>query len=165
MRVASLWQPVGIGLLAAVLATGAARAEDQIRAGKWEFHVQVAGVNIPKLPPGVQLPPGIQMGAGGVSVTRTSCITSNNPIPPDNRMAKTGDRDNQCKIAKMDRHGGSVSWIIDCQSPHGAMHSEGEAHYYGDSMEATFKSRTSPNGAPTETSQHITGRYLGPYDK
>jgi hypothetical protein len=152
-------------LFAAVLAAGPARAEDQIKIGKWEFHVQVAMPNMPKLPPSVQLPPGIQMGAGGISVTHTSCITDANPIPPDNRMPKPGDKNNQCKMAKMDRRGGSISWIMGCQSPQGTTHSEGDAHYDGDTMEATFKTRISQPGAPPESSQHVTGRYIGPCDK
>lgn len=165
MTTASLWKPVAIALLAAALAAGPARAQDQIRTGKWEFHVQIAMPNMPKLPPGVQLPPGIQMGAGGMSVTRTSCVTSSNPIPPDNRMPKPGDKSNQCKIAKMDRHGGSISWIMDCESQQGTAHIEGDAHYNGDTMEATVKTGTNQGGAPAESSQHVTGRYLGPCDK
>ena len=165
MTTASPWKSAAIVLFAAVLAAGQAGAEDQIRPGKWEFHVQIAMPNMPKLPPGVHLPAGMQMGAGGMSVTRTSCVTSSNPLPPDSRMPKPGDKSSQCKVVKMDRHGGSISWIMDCESQQGGAHIEGDAHYNGDTMEATFKTRTNKGGAPAESSQHVTGRYLGPCDK
>ncbi len=142
---------------------GPPRAEDQIKTGQWEFHVQIAMPNMPKLPPSVQLPPSIQMGAGGMTVTHTACITNANPIPPDNHMPKAGDQDKQCKIAKMDRSGGTISWIVDCQTPQGTTHSEGTAHYAGDTMEATTARQ--PGGAANESSQHVTGRYLGPCNK
>jgi hypothetical protein len=164
MTVAPVWKYTGIGLLALALA-GSARAEDQIKPGKWEFHVEIAMPNMPKLPPGIQLPPGVQMGAGGMSVVHTSCITEKNPLPPDNHLPKPGDQDKQCKINKMDRGAGSIAWNMDCQSPQGTWHSEGEARYHGDTMEATFKSRMAGGPAPGETSQHVTGRYLGPCDK
>ncbi len=166
MTIASVWKPVGIALFAAALAAGPARAADQVKPGKWEFHVEVAMPNMPKLPPGVQLPPGIQMGAGGMSVTRTSCVSEATPLPPDSRLPKPGDKNDQCKVEKMERSGGTMSWAVDCKTPQGVSRTEGTARYNGDTMEATFKSRTvQGSGAVTETTQHITGRYLGACDK
>ena len=75
-------KPASAFLLTA-LAAGSAYAADGIKAGKWEFSAQVQVPNMPKLPPGIQLPPGVNIGAGGVSVTRASCVDSATPMPAD----------------------------------------------------------------------------------
>lgn len=170
MTIAPTPRPAGrkfavLVLLAVGFASGPARAEDQIKPGQWEFHVQVAMPNMPKLPPGVQLPRGVQMGAGGMTVTHTSCVTNANPIPPDGHGPKPGAHDDQCKVGKIDRAGGSISWVIDCQTPQNTSHTEGTAHYAGDTMEATFKTRVKQGAVTNETSQHVTGHYVGPCEK
>ncbi|HML09957.1 MAG TPA: DUF3617 family protein [Stellaceae bacterium] len=148
----------------AALAAGSAYADDAIKAGKWEFSAQVQMPNMPKLPPGVQLPPGVNIGAGGVSVTRTSCVDSATPMPAD--MHQSGQQHGQCKVAKLDSSGGTVRWESTCLPSDGTtVHSEGVAHYNGDTMEADMKTVvTSSNGQATETTQHVTGHYLGPCD-
>ena len=109
--------------------------------------------------------PGVQMGAGGTTVTHTSCVTNANPITPDGHTPKAGAHDDQCKVTKIDRTGSSISWIIDCQTPQNTSHTEGTAHYAGDTMEATFKTRVKQGGTTNEISQHLTGHYLGPCEK
>ncbi|HEX5319309.1 MAG TPA: hypothetical protein VFW46_09140 [Stellaceae bacterium] len=49
---------------------------------------------------------------------------------------------------KMERKGGTVSWATECTTPQGTIRSEGTAHYGGDRMVATFKSRTAQGGTP-----------------
>ena len=61
------------------------------------------------------------------------------------------------------RKAGTVTWTTECTTPQGTVRSEGAAHYAGERMEATFKSRTSRGGAPSEASEHVTGYRLGPY--
>jgi uncharacterized protein DUF3617 len=154
-----------IGLAAlAVLCTATARAEDAIKAGKWEFSAQVQVPNMPKLPPGVTLPPGVNIGAGGINVTRTSCIDTATPMPAD--MRPPSQQHGQCKVDKLENSGGNVRWETTCSQPDGSvLHSEGTAHYAGDKMEATMKTRVSGGtGGMNESSQHITGRYLGACD-
>jgi len=138
-------------------------ADDAIRAGKWEFSAQIQVPNMPKLPPGVTLP-GVNVGPGGISVTRTSCIDSATPMPAD--MHPPSQQRGQCKVASLNKSGGTVTWETTCTQPDGTIvHSEGVAHYTGDAMEATLKTRvTGANNQPNETTQHITGRYLGPCD-
>ncbi|MBV8778307.1 MAG: DUF3617 family protein [Alphaproteobacteria bacterium] len=152
------------GLMLAAAVAGAGRAEDAIRAGKWEFSAQVQVPNLPKLPPGLTLPPGVNLGPGGINVTRTSCVTTAMPVPAD--MRPPNQQHGQCKIGRLDKHGGAVQWESTCSQPDGAVvQLDGAAHYSGDKMEATFKTRISGGGNPTsETSQHISGRYLGPCD-
>ena len=157
MRFASM------ALLAALVA-GSAQAADMIKAGKWEFSAQVQVPNMPKLPPGVQLPRGVNIGAGGVNVTRTSCLDSARPVPAD--MHPPSQQHGQCKVGAVNKNGNTVTWETSCpQSDGSVVHSDGVAHYTGDSMEATMKTRvTGGTGGISESSQHITGRYLGPCD-
>jgi hypothetical protein len=59
-----------------------------------------------------------------------------------------------------------VRWETICTQPDNTVvHAEGVAHYAGDTMEATLKTRLSGGGnPPSETTQHITGHYMGPCD-
>jgi Protein of unknown function (DUF3617) len=150
-------------LLAVAVAAGAAHGAEAIRAGKWEISAQVQLPNIPKLPPGITLPPGISMGAGGVNVTRTTCLTESKPVPDDIRPPH--EQKGDCKVEKLDKQAGTVNWETTCKTPDATVHSKGTAHYAGDKMEATIKTIVSnAGGRPNESSQHMTGRYLGPCD-
>jgi hypothetical protein len=151
-------------LLVVAVAAGTAFAADAIRAGKWEISAQVQVPKLPKLPPGVTLPPGINLGSGGINVTRTTCLTESKPVPDEIRSPseqKKGD----CKLEKLEKDAGTVRWETTCKSADATIHSQGTAHYAGDKMEATIKTIVNnPGGPPNETSQHMTGRYLGPCD-
>jgi hypothetical protein len=146
------------------LTAGSAYAADGIKTGKWEFSAQVQVPNMPKLPPGVALPPGVNVGPGGINMTRTSCVDSATPMPAD--IHPPSQQHGQCKIGRLESNGGTVTWESTCTQPDGSVvHSDGVAHYTGDTMEATMKTRVSGGtGGTNETSQHITGRYLGPCD-
>jgi len=155
---------VSVALLG-VLTIGSAHAADGIKAGKWEFSAQVQVPNMPKLPPGITLPPNINIGPGGINVTRTSCVDSATPTPAD--MRPPNQQHGQCKVTKLDNNGGTVKWETTCtQADNGTVvHAEGVAHYAGDTMEATMKTQvTGNNGSANESTQHITGHYLGPCD-
>jgi len=159
-----IYRAIGAMLIAAFFLTigEAAQAADAIKAGNWEFTMVMQVPNLPKLPPGVALP-GIQIGPGGINVVHTSCVTSSQPMPAD--LRPPNQQHGQCKIEKIERAGGTVKWSTTCATPQGTIHSDGVAHYSGDTMEATFATHTSGgNGQPTDSSQHITGRYLGPCD-
>ncbi len=138
-------------------AAGAAQAADEIRPGKWEFTTQTQMPNMPpmpQMPPGMSLPPGMSMGAGGaMTMTHTSCVESSKPVP-DNPG-------HDCKIDKMERNGGTVTWAMTCKSPEGPVKSDGVAHYNGDKMDATIATRMSGQ----TVSQRITGRHVGPCGK
>ena len=153
-------------LLLAVCAAATALAADGIKAGKWEYSAQIQMPNMPKLPPGVQLPPGVSMNGGGMSVTHTTCVDSATPIPAD--MHSQGSHGAQCKNDNVDVSGGVVHWSMTC-TPSNAdgmtVHSEGVAHYNGDTMEADIKTVTSGGNMPSQaTTEHVTGRYLGACD-
>ncbi len=154
-------------VLAAGLGIGAAgNAADQIRGGEWEFAVQVAMPNLPKLPPGVQLPPGIRMGPGGVTVKRRECLSAGNPVPAAARQPHAGDAHGQCTTDAFTVSGGTVRWRVSCVSAEATTRSEGVAHYDGERMDADITVSTmTPGGPPTTVSQHMTGRWLGPCDR
>jgi hypothetical protein len=154
-----------VGAIAlAALTVGAAHAADAIKAGKWEFSAQVQLPNMPKLPPGVTLPPSVNIGPGGVNVVRTSCVDSATPMPTD--LRPPNQQHGQCKVSKANSSGGTVTWETTCTQSDGSVaHSEGVAHYTGDTMEANLKTRVSGGtGGTSETTQHVTGHYLGPCD-
>ena len=129
-------------LAGAISATS--QAADEIRGGKWQFTTQM------------QSPPGVQPAAGGSApMTLTACIDAANPIPAEG----------QCKVDKVDRHGGGVTWAMTCNIPRGPIVSAGSGRYAGDTMEAALTARVpGPNGQPVDSPGHITGRYLGPCD-
>jgi Protein of unknown function (DUF3617) len=69
----------------------------------------------------------------------------------------------QCKVDKMQRNGGTVTWSMTCTPPQGApVRSDGVAHYAGTTMEATFTTHmTAQNGHPVDNPGRISGRYVG----
>jgi Protein of unknown function (DUF3617) len=147
------------GILLAALLTGslslAARGADEIRAGKWQFTTQM------QMPVAAPTQAGTQARPGGTpNMTRTACIDASNPVP-----AETQQGNIQCKVDRVERNGGAVTWSMTCNSPRGLIQSAGAARYSGDTMEATLTARVpGPNGQTMDTPGRITGRYLGPCD-
>jgi hypothetical protein len=137
-----------------------AYAADAIKPGRWEFTSQMqtpAMPATPQLPPGVTLPLGVTMppAGGGMNVTHTSCIETDKAVPTDPRP--------ECKIDRMQRDGGTVSWATTCTTGQGTIRSQGVARYSGDTMNSTLITQVPQAGGNTmETTQRITGRYLGP---
>ena len=140
-------------LLTLVLAgamSAASQAADEIKAGKWQFTTEM------QLPGAAQPLPGVQASAGGnAPMTRTACIDAANPIPAEP----------QCKLDRVDRRGGGITWAMTCNTPRGPIVSAGSGRYAGDTMEAALTARVpGPNGQSVDTPGRITGRYLGPCD-
>jgi Protein of unknown function (DUF3617) len=158
------------GLLAALLlltaVAASARAGEAIRPGRWEFTVELHMPGVAPMPPGVRLPPNMQMRSGrdGMTVIDTACVKTGDPSAALRRPpVPPGTDASQCKLDRLDRDGGNISWATTCTTAAATVHSEGTAHYRRDTMEARYTSRTTSAGAPAvEMSQHVTGRYLGP---
>src|SRR5947207_15361212 len=108
-----------------------------------------------QLPPGMQAPSGTSMQPGaGMRSTYRACIDSEKAVPSDPRGA--------CKIDNVRRNGATVSWTGTCTTGQGAVRSEGVARYSGDRMEANLTTQVpGANGQTMNTTQHITGHYLG----
>jgi hypothetical protein len=146
---------IGILLAALVigLLAGSGAAAEEIKGGKWQFTTQM------QLPAGMQPPSSPSVGSGGgPDMTRTACIDDSSPVPPEPQQASI-----QCKVDKVERNGGVVTWSMTCSSPRGPIQSSGAARYSGETMEATLTARLpGPNGKPVNAPGHISGRYLGP---
>ena len=145
-----------------------AQAADTVRPGKWEYTVTTRMANLPQLPPGVKLPPNIHLhiGHGGMTVSHTSCVRASDPTAALARPLGPGAAKCHCKIDRIERSGGTISWATTCAMPEGTLHSQGTAHYTRDRMEADFTSRTTrPDGPPLDATSHVVGRYLGPCDR
>ena len=129
-----------------------AYAADAIKPGRWEF---TARMQMPPMPPGVSLPPGVSAPAGGgVNATHTGCIEPDKAVPTDPRP--------ECKIDRVERKGGRVSWATTCTTAQGSVRSQGVARYAGERMEANLITQVpQADGRTMETRQHIAGRYLG----
>lgn len=142
-------------LIAALVIVGAAAggAAEEIKGGKWQFTTQM------QLPASASAKPGAPAGSGsGQGMTRTACVDAANPVPPETQQGNV-----QCKIDKVERKGGLVTWSMTCSSPQGPIQSSGAARYSGDTMEATLTARLpGPNGQPVDAPGRITGRYVGP---
>jgi hypothetical protein len=163
MRTQSVVQTVTVVLLVASLWAGVAEAaDDPIKVGKWEFSVLVPGVT--QLPPGMENQAGVKLGPDGMTVSRTGCTTSDNPLPPMARGPSTArDVDHPCKIDKTDVSGDTVHWSWSCTTEKATFQSEGVVHYHGETLDGELTTRTSTAGhPPIEKSQSLTGRYLGP---
>jgi hypothetical protein len=148
-----------LGLAGPYLATSltGAEAADAVRSGQWEFNTQLQAVGTAALPPGISLPPGAAAG-GGMKVSHRQCIEPDKAVPSDPRRA--------CNVDRMERKGAVITWSTTCKAPQGDVKSTGTARYSGTVMQANLNVRA-PNaaGGAIETTQRITGRYLGPCTK
>jgi hypothetical protein len=146
---------VAKGILIAALVIGGAAAggaAEEIKGGKWQFTTQM------QLPASAAKPDAPAGSGSGQGMTRTACVDAANPVPPETQQGNV-----QCKVDKVERKGGLVTWSMTCSSPQGPIQSSGAARYSGDTMEATLTARLpGPNGQPVDAPGRITGRYLGP---
>jgi hypothetical protein len=142
---------------AAIVLMAGAQAADPIKSGEWEFSTQLQAPSMRELPAGTSLPPGAQSAAsgGGMKVAHTQCVEPDKAVPSDPRR--------ECKVEKMERKGSVITWSTSCKGAQGTVESAGTARYSGDTMVANLNVHA-PNGrgGVLETTQHITGRYLGP---
>ena len=145
-----------VAALTAMALTVSAHAAEDVKSGEWEFGTQLQAPAQRELPAGASLPPGAQPAAGGgMKVTHTQCVEADKAVPSDPRR--------ECKVEKMERKGGVITWSTTCKGAQGTVESAGTARYSGNTMEANLNVRV-PNGrgGVMETTQYITGRYLGP---
>jgi hypothetical protein len=145
-----------IGSAAEPVQPAQARAlADTVKPGQWEFTSQMQMPGGAQLPPGMQAPSGTSMQPGaGMRSTYRACIDSEKAVPSDPRGA--------CKIDNVRRNGATVTWTGTCTTGQGAVRSEGAARYSGDTMQANLTTQVpGANGQTMNTTQHITGHYLG----
>ena len=164
MGTPTIVRTTAVVILAAGLGASAVLAEDQIKAGKWEFSALAPGVT--RVRSGVQLPPGTQIGPAGMTFSHTECISPDNPLPPMAREPSAlTDANHSCKIDKTEVSGGAVSWSMTCTTTQTTIHEEWIVHYHGETLDGEFTVRVTNAGRPPiERSQPLTGRYLGSCD-
>ena len=96
---------------------------------------------------------GAQGGGMGMSMTRTQCITNDNPVPK-------GDNQENCQQTHTMR-GNTVNFEVTCDDSH----STGQVTYKNDSMKGTIKSTSTKNGQEENVTIDINGQYVGPCDQ
>lgn len=146
--------PIAGALLVLAGAAMPALSADAVRPGKWEFTSRLETATPPELPKGVSLPAGVKLPSGGIAVTHTQCLDTAKSVPNDPRSG--------CKIDRIQHNGSVINWWTTCHTGQGTATAVGSARYSGDTMAATMNTRA-PNGSGgfIETTQHITGHYLG----
>jgi hypothetical protein len=114
--------------------------ENPIKAGKWEFSVQMEMPGMPfKMPP----------------VKMQHCITQE-----DAKSAVPQDQKNKdCKMADYAVDGSTVTWTVEC--PKQKLTGSGRITYDGDTMEGEMKM----NADGQEMSTKYLGKRLGECDK
>lgn len=112
---------------------------DTVMAGRWEFSSEL--VTTPQ-------------DGGSMQSVRSSCISAASAVPVE--LAP------QCKLDRVEHDGARVLWSMTCTNPQSTVRSDGSANYHGSTMEATLVSHLpGANGAPSDFTRRITGRYLG----
>ena len=98
---------------------------------------------------------GTKMGAqgGGMSMTRTQCITNDNPVPE-------AEDEEDCQQTHTMK-GNTVNFEVTCDDSH----STGQVTYRNDSMKGSIKSTQTENGKETTSTIDISGQYVGPCDQ
>jgi hypothetical protein len=159
-----------VAIAIAVTALTNARADSEaIRPGKWQYTVTLRMPDLPQLPSGIKLPKGVQLGAGNMTVIRTSCLKSADPAEALQRLQSEAGAKGHCNIERMDRIGATVRWAMTCGRAEAIVRIDGTAQFEGDRMEGEMTSHANirgsgagGGGAPIEASARVTGRYIGP---
>ena len=140
----------------------AARAEDAIKPGKWEFWT-AAGQ---KIPPGTQLPPNMRWGPEG-AITSV-CVPEAKPPDVHKREDRTSifGKGSCVEDATTDAATGTRRSSANCAWSSGVTTGfEAVIHFHGGTLDGTTTARSSfPDKPPTETSSVTKGRYVGPCD-
>lgn len=106
-----------------------------------------------KMMGGMGMKMGPQGGGMGMSMTRTQCITNDNPVPE-------GDDQEDCQQTHT-MQGNTVNFEVTCDDSH----STGQVTYKNDSMKGTINSTQTENGQEKNVIIDISGEYVGPCDQ
>ena len=103
-----------------------------------------------KMMGGMKMKMGAQGGGMGMAMTRTQCITNDNPVPE-------GDNEKDCQKTHS-MNGNTVHFEVTCADSH----STGQVTYQNDSMNGTIQSTSTKNGKEENVTIDINGEYDGP---
>jgi len=131
-------------LIASLAACGGGPGGPNMKEGLWEITIRM---DMPGMP--MPMPPQ----------TYRHCLTHKDMVP------KTQEQPGQtnCREVKREVKGDTVSWVIECTAPEGAVISSGTVTYRGDAMEGAVKVRV-PDGkrGAMEMTQQMNGKWVGP---
>ena len=127
-----------------------------ITPGRWEFVTQLQTGTRPELQAGAAPTQAAQaLSGGGVQTSYSGCITAERAVP-----AELGP---QCTLDTSQRDGPALTWSMTCRNAQGAVRSDGQARYAGETMEGRLVNHLpGADGKVIDMTQRITGRYLGP---
>ena len=97
------------------------------------------------------------MGAMSMPPTTTkltNCLTRENLVPKS-------EKDKDCKMAKLNVVGNTVSWRMECKKAEG----EGEITYRGSTYQGNFRMKMVEDGQTMNMNMKLAGKYLGPCPK
>ncbi len=131
-------------LIASLAACGGGPGGPNMKEGLWEITIRM---DMPGMP--MPMPPQ----------TYRHCLTHKDMVP------KTQEQPGQtnCREVKREVKGETVSCVIECTAPEGAVISSGTVTYRGDAMEGAVKVRV-PDGkrGAMEMTQQMNGKWVGP---
>ncbi len=138
------------GLAAVQSASG-----NPVKPGRWEFTA--------RLQPPAARPSASGQSAGGQQEQSANGLAATYAMCVDARQAIPSELGPNCKVERLERSGGQISWSMVCANQESTVHSEGRAQYRGDVMAATLVNHLpGTDGRVTDITQHIAGRYVGP---
>ncbi len=114
-------------------------ADINMKEGEWEITTKMEMTGMP-----MQIPPQ----------TNKQCITKQDMLPQNNKP-ENGD----CKVKNMKTSGGTVSWVIECDSPNGKSSGSGKITYSGNTMKGSIKMKVPGN---IQMTTKLTGKRIGP---
>ena len=131
-------------LIASLAACGGGPGGPNMKEGLWEITIRM---DMPGMP--MPMPPQ----------TYRHCLTHKDMVP--NTQEQPGQTN--CREVKREVKGDTVSWVIECTAPEGAVISSGTVTYRGDAMEGAVKVRV-PDGkrGAMEMTQQMNGKWVGP---
>ncbi len=91
----------------------------------------------------------------GMTITSTSCVTNNNPIPD----TKTPPG---CAPPEIQRNGNTIDYHGVCHNKNFEVDSTGHITYTGNTMQGLIKTRQTVQGRNMDSTIQITGKYIGP---
>ncbi len=154
-----------------------ARAAQGMKEGKWEMRmvIKMDGIGeeyskamkeMENMPPAEKammqqmmgkMGMGMNVNAEGMTTTVTQCLSSQNPVPP---MDKMNNNAKDCKETHS-MNGNTVKFEAVCKGSK----SSGEMTFDGDSMHGKIKSQQKSDGKDVDATIEMTGKYLGPCSK
>jgi hypothetical protein len=146
---------------AAAAATAQAGPFDQFRgkmkAGNYEYKMQMDMGEMPGLPPGM----------GKQNMTFQHCVTQEDIDKGALGRGRDGKAPENCEIKNMSVSGNTATYSMECkaQDRRPAMKADNRITFRSDGYDMDMKMAMDQGGRMMNMTQHFEGRYLGPCNK